>query len=127
MPSGPLSSTRGRVSSTGYFSPIKNPSNYKKHFVQNPLSAAAPGQNKTLKLCQNNVVINTLLLPCCEATPTAGRTFRRRNKRAPLHNSERSLGYGWVSLLEWKRDKGGSIKHVHHILANDLVARLFPS
>ena len=29
-----------------------------KRFVKNPLSAAAFGQNKTLKLCQNNVVIN---------------------------------------------------------------------
>ncbi len=51
LPSGPLSFT-------GYFSTIKNPSNHKKCFVKNPLSAAALGQNKTLKLCQNNVVIN---------------------------------------------------------------------
>jgi hypothetical protein len=30
-----------------------------KRFVKNPLFLAAFGQNKTLKLCQNNVVINT--------------------------------------------------------------------
>lgn len=66
-PPGPLSSTRGRVSvrqsfrllSTGYFNPIKNLSNRKKGFVKNPLSAPAFGQNKTLKPCQNNVVINS--------------------------------------------------------------------
>jgi hypothetical protein len=31
----------------------------KKGFVKNPLFPSAFGQNKTLKLCQNNVVINT--------------------------------------------------------------------
>jgi hypothetical protein len=31
-----------------------------KRFVKNPLSPPALGQNKTLKLCQNNVVINTI-------------------------------------------------------------------
>jgi hypothetical protein len=34
--------------------------NFKKRIFKNPLSAAAFGQNKTLKLCQNNIVINTL-------------------------------------------------------------------
>jgi hypothetical protein len=47
-----------RVLSTGYFNPIKNPPNRKKRFVKKPLSAATFGQNKTLELCQNNVVIN---------------------------------------------------------------------
>ena len=32
--------------------------NLKKRIVKNPLSAAAFGQNKALKLCQNNIVIN---------------------------------------------------------------------
>jgi len=54
LPSGPLSST-------GYCNPIKNHSNRKKRFVKNPLSAAAFGQNKTLKLSQNNVVINIII------------------------------------------------------------------
>ena len=51
LPSGPLSLT-------GYFNPIKNHSNCKKRFVKKTLSAAASGQNKTLKLYQNNVVFN---------------------------------------------------------------------
>jgi hypothetical protein len=50
----------GPPSPTGYFNPIKNHSNRKKRFVKNPLSASAFGQNKTLKLRQNNFVINTL-------------------------------------------------------------------
>ena len=61
LPLGPLSSTRGRVLSTGYFNPIKNHSNRKKRFVKNPRFALVFGQNKTLKICQNNVVINTTL------------------------------------------------------------------
>jgi hypothetical protein len=32
----------------------------KKIFVKGPLSAPIFGQNKTFKLCQNNVVINTV-------------------------------------------------------------------
>jgi hypothetical protein len=56
---GPLSSTRSRVLSTGYPNPIKSLQKCKNRFVKNPLSTAASGQNKTLKLCQNNVVINT--------------------------------------------------------------------
>jgi hypothetical protein len=38
--------------------PDQKPSNRKNRFVENPLSAPAFGQNKTLTLCQNNVVIN---------------------------------------------------------------------
>jgi len=49
----------GPLHSTGYFNSIKNPSNPKKRFVKNPLFPTAFGQNKTLKLPQNNVVINT--------------------------------------------------------------------
>ena len=48
----------GPLSFTGYFNPIKNPSNQKKRFVKNPLFPSAFGQNKTLKLRQNKVVIN---------------------------------------------------------------------
>jgi hypothetical protein len=42
LPSSPLSST-------GYFNPIRNPSNHKERFVKNPLLTSAFGQNKTLK------------------------------------------------------------------------------
>ena len=51
-----------RLLSTGYFNPRKNHSKRKKRFVKNPLFPSASGQNKTLKLCQNNVVINTAWL-----------------------------------------------------------------
>ena len=52
----------GPLSSTGYFNPIKNPSNRKKRFVKNPHLPSIFGQNKNLKLCQNNVVINTWMI-----------------------------------------------------------------
>jgi hypothetical protein len=49
----------GQLPSTGYFNTIKYDSNRKKRFVKIPLSAPAFGQNKPLKSCQNNFVINT--------------------------------------------------------------------
>jgi hypothetical protein len=50
-PPGPLS--------PGYFNPIKNTPNRKNRFVKTPLFPSPFGQNKTSKLSQNNVVINT--------------------------------------------------------------------
>jgi hypothetical protein len=63
----------GPFSSTGYFNLIKKPLNHKNCFVKNPLSAPAFGQNKTLKLCQNNVVINSDLdcLPSSQPPPSS--------------------------------------------------------
>ena len=49
----------GPLPSTGYFNPIKNPSNHKKRFVKNPLLPSALGQIKTSNHRQNNYVINT--------------------------------------------------------------------
>ena len=39
--------------------PDQKPLEPQKRFVKKPLFPAAFGQNNTLKLCQNNVVINT--------------------------------------------------------------------
>jgi hypothetical protein len=47
------------LSSAGYFNPIKKAPNCKKHFVKNPLLPSVFGQNKILRLSQNNLVINT--------------------------------------------------------------------
>lgn len=30
-------------------------------------------------------------------------------------------------LLEWQREKAGTIEHIHHILSNELAARVYPS
>jgi tetratricopeptide (TPR) repeat protein len=53
------------LASTGYLNPIKKVPNHKKRFVKNPLFPPLFGQNKSLKLSPNNVVINTHLLGLC--------------------------------------------------------------
>jgi hypothetical protein len=47
------------LSPTGYLNPIKKAPNNKKRFVKNPLFSPVFGQNKSLKLSQNNLVSNT--------------------------------------------------------------------
>ena len=75
LPSGPLSLT-------GYFNPIKNHSNCKKRFVKEAHLAAAFGQNKTLKLCQNYAVINIAEEAILAIQQGSGGLLRRANHLA---------------------------------------------
>jgi hypothetical protein len=59
MRRGRNSSPPPALSSTGYFNPIRKAPNRKKRFVKNPFCSPLFGQNKSLKLSQNNLVINT--------------------------------------------------------------------
>jgi hypothetical protein len=74
-PPGPLS--------PGYFNPIKNTPNRKNRFVKTPLFPSPFGQNKTSKLSQNNVVINSTMTALIGLALKSFRPFLLRCSSSP--------------------------------------------